>query len=190
MNALLSILKSLLPHENLRGKRSVADQVQESVNYIHYLQGKIEDLQIEREKMKANSEKFPNVSVQGLQFSGNEKFCIKAPAIRESDQRFPSINIKSMGSAVQVWTNTFEHQILYSDLLLALEDVGLEVVSATSSTISNRIYHTIHTKVSDLNIFNLDTLYLKLWHLIRTNDPQDQGSQTVDEEAECFVLHS
>lgn len=129
----------------------MADQVQESVNYIHHLQRKVEDLQKEREKMKDDSGKNPNLSFQALRFSGNEKFCIKAPAIGESDQGFPSINIKSMGSAVQVSTNTFEHQILYSDLLLALEDVGLEVVSTTSSTISNRVYHTIHTKVRSCN---------------------------------------
>eukprot|EP00253_Pinus_taeda_P029112 PITA_29112 len=185
MNALLSVLKSLLPDENLRGKRSAADQVQESVNYIHHLQRKVEDLQREREKMKVDSGKNPNLSVQGLRFSGNEKFRIKAPAIGESDQGFPSINIIPMGSAVQVRTNTFDHQLLYSDLLMALEDGGLEVVSASSSTISDRVYHTIHAKVSDLNIFNVDTVYLKLWHLIgiRTNHKQERDSQTVDAQA-------
>eukprot|EP00253_Pinus_taeda_P016118 PITA_16118 len=160
----------------MQGKRSVAHQVQEYVNYIHHLQQKVEDLRKEREKMKDDSGKNPNLSFQALPFSGNEKFCIKAPVIGEPDQGFPSINIKSMGSAVQVWTNTFAHQIVYSDLLMALEDGGLEVVCAASSTMSNRSYHTIHTKVSDLNIFNVDTLYLKLWRLIRTNDTQDRDS--------------
>eukprot|EP00253_Pinus_taeda_P016623 PITA_16623 len=163
----------------------MTDQVQESVNYIHHLQRKVEDLQKEREKLNANSEKIPNVSFHGLRFSGNEKFCIKAPAIGESDQGFPSINIISMGSAVQVRTNTFEHQLLHSDLFTALEDGGLEVVCASSSTISNRVYHTIHAEVSDLNIFNVDTLYLNLWHLIgiRTNHKQERDSQTVDAQA-------
>jgi len=183
MNALMSILRSLLPDESLRGKRAVSDQVQETVNYVHHLQRKVEDLSIERDKLKAKSDNNAKVSFQGVRLSSDDKFCIKALPIGGSNREFPTVKIKCMGSAYQVWTNTFEHQIVYSDLLMTLEDGGLEVVCAASSAINNRVYRTIHTKVSDLNIFNIDTLYPKLWHLVRTNHTQDQDSQMVEAQA-------
>jgi len=114
---------------------------------VSYLQQKVEDLSTEREKMKANSDKNAEVSFEGLRLSCNDKVCIRAPPTEESDRELPIVKIKSKGSAVQVWTNTFEHQIVYSDILMALEDGGLEVVCAASSAVNNRVYHTIHTKV-------------------------------------------
>lgn len=174
MNELFATLSSLLPDENLRGKRAVSDQVQEAVNYVRHLQQKVEDLSTEREKMKANSDENAKVSLEGVRLSSNEKICIKAQPIGGSDREFPTVKIKSMGSTLQVCTNTFEHQIVFSDLLLAIEEGGLEVVSAASSAINNRIFHTIHTKVCDLETLNIDTLEQKLWHLIRTNHTEDQ----------------
>eukprot|EP00253_Pinus_taeda_P014654 PITA_14654 len=178
MNALLSTLKSLIPDENLRGKRSVSDQMQEAVNYVNHLRQKVEDLQKEREKLKPNSDKNAEVSFQGVRLSCNEKFCLETPVIGGYAGEFPNVKIKSTDSAVQVWMNTFEYQIVYSDLLMSLEDCGLEVVCADSSTINNRVYHTIHAKVFDLNSFNIDTLYENLWNLIRTR-PQTRPGFTV-----------
>eukprot|EP00253_Pinus_taeda_P023660 PITA_23660 len=169
MSALMSILRSLLPEGNLQGKRAVSAQVQEAVKYIQHLQRKVEDLSTERDKMKAKSD-----DIEEVRLSCKDKFCSKAPSIGGSDEEFPKVKIKSIGSDYQVLTNTLEHQIVYSDLLMALDDGGLEVVCAASSAVNSRVYHTIYTKVSDLNIFNVDNLYQKLWHLIRTNPTQDQ----------------
>lgn len=171
MKTLFSALRSFLPDENLRGKRSVTDQVQAAVNYILHLQQKMEDLSTERDKLKAiaKSERISNVSLDGEQFSCNQIIC-KYPLFRGSDgDQFPAVEIKSVGSGVQVSTKTFEHQILYSDLLQALEEAGLQVLSATRFAINNnRVFHTIHSKVHDLNAFKIETLNEKLWHFIRT----------------------
>lgn len=180
MNELFAMLRSLLPDENLRGKRAVSDQVHEAVNYVRHLQQKVEDLSTEREKMKAISDKNAKVSFEDVKLSCNEKVCIKAPPTEGSDRELPIVKTKFMGSVLQVCTNTFEDQIVFSDLLMALEAGGLEVVCAASSTINNKVYHTIHTKVSDIETFKIDTLEQKLWHLIRTNHTKDQDLQTVE----------
>lgn len=177
MKTLFSTLRSLLPDENLRGKRSVSDQVQAAVNYVLSLQQKVEDLTTERDikmKAKVHSERNENVSLDGVQFSSNEKTG-KSQLFRESDRdQFPAVEIKSVGSGVQVSTKTFEHQILYCHLLQALEEAGLEVLSATCLAIkTNRVFHSIHTKVHDLNAFDIETLYQKLWHLISNGYNQD-----------------
>jgi hypothetical protein len=123
----------------VQGKRTVSEQVLEAVNYVGHLQRKIEDLSAQREKMKVNSDQNAKVSF--------EKFCNKTPPFGGSDREYPAVKINSVGSGVQIWTNTLEHEIVYSDILLALEEGGLEVVSAASSAINNRVYHTIHAKV-------------------------------------------
>jgi len=175
MKALFSALKSLLPDENLRGKRTVSDQVLEAVNYVRHLQRKVQYLSAEREKMKANCDQNAKVAM--------EKFVNKTPPFEESDRECPALKINSGSSGVQIWTNSLEDEIVYSDILVELEGGGLEVVSAASSTINNRVYHTIHAKVLDLNKFNVDTLYHKLRHLIRTNHTQTQNLQTAEARA-------
>jgi len=138
------------------------------MNYVRHLQQKIEDLLTQRERVKHNSDQNTKASLEAVRLPCDENLIYtKAPPIEGSDREFPKVKIKSMGSAVQVWTNTFEHQIAYSDLLRALEEGGLEIVGAASSAINNRVYHTIHSKVSDLNTIKIDTLYQKLWDLIK-----------------------
>ena len=84
-------------------------------------------------------------SFVGLQFSSNEKFCGRLQL--GSNGEFPMVRINSVLSGVKISINAFEDQIVYSDVLLALKELGLEVVNATSSSINNTVFHTIHNKV-------------------------------------------
>jgi len=172
MKVLFSQLGSLLPEHNLRGKRTAAEQVLQTVNYVCHLQRKVKELSAQREKMKVNSDHNPKVSF--------EKFCNKTVSFGGSDREYPAVKINSVGSGVQIWTNILERDIVYSDILLALEEDGLEVVSAASSAINNRVYHTIHAKVLDLNTFNMHTLYQKLWHLISTHQTKNADLRTTE----------
>jgi len=130
LKMLFSRLRSLLPE---KGKRTVSEQVLESLNYIRHLQQKLRELSAQREEMK-------------------------------------------------IWANTLERDIVYSDILLALEEGGLEVVSAASSAINNRAYHTIHAKVFDVTSFNIHTLYQKLWNLINTHHSNNEDPGTTEAE--------
>ena len=84
-------------------------------------------------------------SFVGLQFSSNEKFCGRLQL--GSNGEFPTVRINSVLSGVKISINAFEDQIVYSDVLLALEEFGLEVVNSTSSSINKMVFHTIHNKV-------------------------------------------
>ncbi|GLJ55107.1 hypothetical protein SUGI_1182820 [Cryptomeria japonica] len=91
----------------------------------------------------------------------------KLLGFQESDEGFPSVKIKSFGSAAfQVYINSIPNQITLSDILLVLEECRVEVVSAASSVTNEKIFHTIHAKVTDHIIINFETLYVKLEHLI------------------------
>eukprot|EP00253_Pinus_taeda_P017027 PITA_17027 len=171
MKMLFSRLRSLLPEKDTQGKRTVSEQVFESLNYVRHLQQKIRELSAQREKMKVHSDRNAKVSF--------EKFCNKIPLL---DREYPELKINSVGSGVQIWTNTLERDIVYSDILLALEEGGLEVVSAASSAINNRAYHTIHAKVFDVTSFNINTLYQKLWNLISTHHSNNEDAGTTEAE--------
>lgn len=175
MKVLFSQLRSVLPEENLRGKRTVSEQVLEAVNYVSHLQRKIEDLSAQRERMKVNFDQNAKVSFQ--------KYCNKTLQFVGSDGECPAVKINPAGSGVQILTYALEHEIAYSDILLRLEQCGLEVVNAASSAINNKVYHTIHTKVLDLNTFNIHTLYQKLWHLISTQHIKNQDLRTTEDRA-------
>ncbi|GLJ55119.1 hypothetical protein SUGI_1183000 [Cryptomeria japonica] len=153
MNFLYSELRSLLPDERIRGNCSVSDQLDESVNYIRHLEQQIKDLKKERDKKNTRAGCFKGVEIsKPLEFH---------------DEGFPSIKIKSCGSAAfQVYINSIHNQIALSDVLLVLEECRVEVVSAALSVANEKVFHTIHAKVTDDSIANIDLLYVKLQHLI------------------------
>lgn len=186
MKTLFSRLRALLPEENLRGKRAESDHALGAVNYIRHLQQKIDDLSRKRDRMKTSlgrKEEFPFV---GIQSSSKPNFCRKHLRFEGSDGEIPSLKINFSHSSVEVSVNAFQDQIVYSDLLMVLEECGLEVVNATSSVINNAVFHTIHSKVTDVEYFNMDDLTDTLRHLISGNQA-DLGS--LEARDEILVAH-
>ncbi|GLJ55122.1 hypothetical protein SUGI_1183030 [Cryptomeria japonica] len=156
MNSLYSELRSLLPEENIQGKRSITDQLEEAGNYIRNLEQQIKDLRKEREKKNTREGCF-----KGVEISRPVEF-------HESDEGIPSVRIMSLGStAFQVHINLTQNQIAFSDILLVLEEYGVEAVNAASSVNNEKVFHTIYAKVPDNSITNIEPLNVKLQHLIR-----------------------
>lgn len=122
--------------------KPLSKQVLEAVNYVGHLQRKIEDISAQREKMKVNSDRNANVSFN--------KFCNRTPLYGGSNRERP-VEKETMWVRVFRSRRTLWKMRLY--ILLALEEGGLEVVSAASSASSNRLYHTVNAKVTSYNRF-------------------------------------
>ncbi|GLJ55125.1 hypothetical protein SUGI_1183080 [Cryptomeria japonica] len=162
MNDLYSQLRSLLPHESLRGKRSISDQLLEAVNYVRHLEQQIRDLTKQKDNRNIGS-----VFSRALEVSVTLEF-------NKSGEGFPCVKTKLVGSAsIQISINAFKSPVALSGLLLVLEEAGLEIVTAASFATSERFFHVVYTKVANPNPNNIDELCVKLRHLIMERKSQD-----------------
>jgi len=64
------------------------------------------------------------------------------------------VQINSIFSGIKMSLNVFEYHIVYSNILLTLEECSLEVVNAMYSSINNKVFHTIYNKVFSYNCGN------------------------------------
>ena len=114
----------------------MSDKLLEAIKYIHHLQDTLTELENKRD---------------GLKLSGNVKSLYSSSSVyknlQASEETFPTIRVSKFGSGIQVTANIFRNQIDFSSLLFVLEDVGVEVVSASLSVINDKAFCSIHSQV-------------------------------------------
>ncbi|GLJ55375.1 hypothetical protein SUGI_1188720 [Cryptomeria japonica] len=155
MKSRYSDLRSLLPQEIIVGKSSLTDQLSVATDYIRHLQEKVEELTKKRDEMKMSEMQYYKVN-NDISF-------------RKCDA-FPLVNVNHVGSLVLITTNTLRKQMALSRLLLVVEEEGLHIISASSFTADDKVYHTLHCKLFDKKRFTGGTkLEQRLWQLIDRN---------------------
>ncbi|GAA0150192.1 basic helix-loop-helix transcription factor [Lithospermum erythrorhizon] len=127
-------LRSLLPLERIKGKRSSSDHIQETVGYIKELQSKIESLSLARDGMK-------NQSFDHTTTIGTENF----PDLSQT-----SVTIRPTLTGFEVLMNTaFAGGVKISAALNIISQEGLSIVRCNSSRVDGRLLHSIETKVNE-----------------------------------------
>ncbi|KAH9330137.1 hypothetical protein KI387_002245, partial [Taxus chinensis] len=134
MKSLCSLLASLIPPQYLKGKRSLSDQLLASACHIHDLKKNVQDLDKERESLRT------------------EQFCeINVPI--DGSSAFPAVRlICNAGSGIQICVNGFKQQVELSRILQLLDECGVEVDSASLSTVADKVFSTIQCKISDVHL--------------------------------------
>uniref|UniRef100_A0A0D6QUX2 BHLH domain-containing protein n=1 Tax=Araucaria cunninghamii TaxID=56994 RepID=A0A0D6QUX2_ARACU len=154
MKSRYSELRSSLPEGKIKGKVSISDQLSEAASYIRHLQENIDQLAKKRDEMKIN----------GRHCSKDEVYNTMACHTSET---FPLVSVNCVASHVIVTINTFRDQIIFSRLLLAIEDEGFQVLTAASFATKQKVFYTVHCKVLDMQGFrNGAQLRHKLCQLI------------------------
>lgn len=148
MTTLHASLRALLPLEFIKGKRSISDHMNESVNYIKYLQKKIKELSAKRDGLR----KFSNLSFDSPSGSSNKYSPISPVTL----QPYP-------GGIEVVFDSDFRGQDFpLSRVLQVLLEEGISVVNCVSTKVNERLFHTVQTEINDPACLNLSELRQKL----------------------------
>ncbi|KAL2902292.1 hypothetical protein RDABS01_027375 [Bienertia sinuspersici] len=129
MSSLHTSLKSLLPLEYTKGKRSITDHLEETVKYINEMQRKMQVLIDQRDGLRK----------EVLTFKKQEHDVI--------------VNVFK-GCLEVIVSTTYgddgEQGLPLSKVLQCLVKEGLDVVNSISKRVNNNIVHSIHAQVANL----------------------------------------
>ncbi|KAK4748581.1 hypothetical protein SAY87_015167 [Trapa incisa] len=160
MASLYGSLRSHLPVELLKGKRSISDHIHQAVRYIENRQSNIQELVAKRDKLKRMSE--------------SEKTDGPELADREEDPRTrrPSYigGIEPCAGGIEITISIDPpHGTALSKVIGFLIHEEMDVISCTSTTLNGRLFHCIKSEVTTGNnkssAYDLSELKNKLMRL-------------------------
>ncbi|PON88053.1 Basic helix-loop-helix transcription factor [Trema orientale] len=151
MTHLFVSLRSLLPLEFIKGKRSIPDHINEAVRYIILLKKKIEELEGRRNEKKFNLSKLDGSEVSGNSKSFPPSFFTISPSCGGIEIVISSSDTESEGA------------LPVSRVMKVLLEQGLGIFSCISTKVNaNMIVHTIQSEVCDFTCIDQNELQQRL----------------------------
>ncbi|XP_059639214.1 transcription factor bHLH118 [Cornus florida] len=152
MATLYKSLRSLLPLEYLKGKRSISDQMHEAVNYINHLQKRVKEL---------------NDKIDGLKRLSNPDDIKFASEFSQRNCLGDNITVKTCRTGLKVNVGTaLRGGLPLSKVLSVLIQEGLSIVCCISTKVNQTLLHTIESEVNDGRSITVSELQQKLRDLV------------------------
>ncbi|KAJ4972432.1 hypothetical protein NE237_005531 [Protea cynaroides] len=149
MGSLYASLRTLLPPEYIKGKRSISDHMTEAANYIRNLHKKIEELKYKRD---------------GLRNMGNS-------TILNADHEADRVTVRhcSAGLEVVISSGLSDEMLPLSRVLRVLVEEGLNILNSVSTKVNKSSTHAIQSQVCCQVPVNLSGLQRKLIDLVTSS---------------------
>ncbi|KAJ9677715.1 hypothetical protein PVL29_022603 [Vitis rotundifolia] len=110
---------------------SQQDQLEQAANYIKQLKERIEELKGRKEL--------------AMRVAGTNNNLIDAVMI---GLRLPVIDLRDLGSSLEVMLiSGLNKNFMLYEVISVLEEEGAEVVSASVSTVGDKVFHSLHAQV-------------------------------------------
>ncbi|CAI8593578.1 unnamed protein product [Vicia faba] len=164
MANLCTNLRSLLPLEYIKGKRSISDHVNEAMNYINHLQIKVKQLEAKKEELTNMSSLNTNVpQTESTSATNLQPFVIVQP--------FP-------GGIEIVCSYSFKKCFFpLSKVLFMLAKEGLNVISCTSNKIDGRFIYNILSEDPIMTGVDFSELQRKLTEAVSSSSLPESSSE-------------
>ncbi|KAL6174599.1 hypothetical protein ACLB2K_051245 [Fragaria x ananassa] len=150
MTTLYASLRSHLPLEYLKGKRSISDHVHQAANYIKHLQKNLEELREKKDELKNQC----NISGSSTAVVEN----LQTPSIMGDSV----ILVRPACTGVEIVVSTPLKQGLPLSRVIGILVTGLGIVSCNSAKRNQRLIYTLETEVIDGESIDIPELQNRL----------------------------
>ncbi|CAI9771867.1 unnamed protein product [Fraxinus pennsylvanica] len=152
MKKLCASLRSLLPLEFIKGKRSISDHMHEAANYIKHVQTNIEELSSRRDKLK-------NSSKSTIDSKNGSSSVVSTHGI--------VVNPFRDGMEILICSSLKPEGFHLSRVLQELLEMGLNVISCESTKANEKSIYRIQIEAGDLTAgIDLSVLQERLANVI------------------------
>ncbi|KAM7479917.1 hypothetical protein LguiA_028130 [Lonicera macranthoides] len=135
MKGLCFKLTSLIPSHHFKPSKellSQQDQLDQAACYINKLREKIEELKRKKELATSMTGPANNINDSSMNFG----------------LRLPLVEFRDLGSTLEVVLITgLKKNFMLFQVISVLEEEGADVVSASFSTVGDKVFHIIHAQV-------------------------------------------
>ncbi|KAK2421171.1 basic helix-loop-helix (bHLH) DNA-binding superfamily protein [Trifolium repens] len=165
MTNLCSSLRSLLPLEYIKGKRSISDHVNEAINYINHLQNKVKQLEAKKEDL---------IKVSSL----NKNIPQNGSSSTSSTNLQPFVIVQPFPGGLEIVCSYTSKKCLFplSRVLDMMLKEGLNVISSNCNKIDGRFIFTIRSEDPIMSGIDYSQLQRKLIDAILSSSSLQESS--------------
>lgn len=159
MATLCTTLRSLLPLEYIKGKRSISDHVYEAMNYINHLQNNVKQLQSKKEELM----KISNLSTKAPQNGSSSN--------SSTTHLSPFVIVQPFLGGLEIVCSYSFNKCLFplSKALDLLIKEGLNVISTNSNNLDGRFIYTVRLEDPIMRSIDYSELQTKLIEAISSS---------------------